>query len=221
MEKRVAGGFWPLGVFCVNDLYARHVVGCCHTHGIQMPEQVAVVGVNNSEVAGQLAEIPFSSVELQIEKIGYEAARLLAGMMDGEQPPAEPVLIQPKGVVVRQSSDLMAVNDAAVARALRLIRENALKQIDIGQIVLKVGISRRLLEMRFRAATGRSPYAEVVRLRVEKAKSLLATGDLPVSEVAEASGFGQAKQLHAIFTRETGMAPSLYRRLYRQPPTSP
>lgn len=215
MEERVAGGFWPLGVFCVNDTYARLVVGCCYAHGIHMPEQVAIVGVNNSEVADGLAEIPFSSVELQLENIGYRAMEMLADLIEGKKPPAKPILILPRRLVVRLSSDLMAVNDEAVARALRLIRENALKPVNIAEIVQKVGISRRLLEKRFKAATARSPYEEVLRLRVEKAKSLLANTDLLVSDVAEASGFGQAKQLHAIFTRETGMPPSAYRRQFK------
>jgi len=211
MEERVAGGAWPLGVFCVNDVYARFVVGCCAAHGIGMPGQVAIVGVNNSEVADGLAEIPFSSIELQLEHIGYRAMELLTRMLGGLKPPREPLLILPKQLVVRLSSDLMAVNDEAVARALRIIRENALRPIEIEEIVDQVGISRRLLEKRFKAAKIRSPYAEVLRLRVEKAKSLLAGTDWLVADIAEASGFSQSKQLHAIFTRETGMPPSVYR----------
>jgi len=215
--QRIAEGRWPLGVFCANDGYARFVVGCCAAHDIHMPEQVAVVGVNNSEVSDGLAEIPFSSVELQLEKIGFTAMEVLNGWIETGKRPEEPVLVPPKRVVVRLSSDLVAVNDEAVSHALRLIREDALNPIDIREIVRKVGVSRRILEKRFKDATGRTPYAEVLRLRIEKAKSLLADTNLRISEVAELSGFSHAKQLHVIFTRGTGMPPSAYRKQFQNP----
>jgi LacI family transcriptional regulator len=137
-------------------------------------------------------------------------------MIAGGKAPSEPILIPPKQVVVRTSSDLLAIQDAMIVRTLRLIREKAFQPMQIDDIVRQVPLSRRMLEKRFKAAVGRSPYSEVLRLRVERAKSLLADTDMPVSEVAEASGFGQAKQLHAIFTREVGMTPSTFRKTYRQ-----
>ena len=217
MEKRVAEGCCPLGIFCVNDVYARHLISCCVAHRIDVPEQVAVLGVHNSEIADGLAEIPFSSVELQLEKIGYTATEYLSTVIEKRKPPQTPILIPPQRVVVRVSSDLMAINDDAVARSIRLIRENAFKPLQMEDIVRKVGLSRRMFEKRFKAAVGRAPYAEVIRLRVEKARMLLAETNLRISEVASESGFGEGKHLHAIFTREVGVTPSLFRRKFQKP----
>jgi LacI family transcriptional regulator len=217
LAERISKGIWPLGVFCANDSYARFVVGSCFSNDIEMPEQVAVVGVNNSEVSDGLAEIPFSSVELQLEKIGYAAMELLSSWIENKKRPDEPALIPPKRVVVRLSSDLIAVKDEAVARALRLIREGALGPIEIRDVVRNIGVSRRILEKRFKDATGRTPYAEVLRLRVDKAKSLLAGTDLRISEVAEKCGFSNGKQLHIIFTRHTAMPPTAYRKKFQTP----
>ena len=205
----------PLGVFCATDIYARHVIGCCVENHLHVPEQVAVLGVDNSDTANGLAEIPFSSVEPQFDKIGYAAMELLAGLIAGKKPPKVPILIPPKRVVVRTSSDLLAIEDPMVVRALRAIRQRAYQPVQIDDIMRDVPLSRRMLEKRFKSAVGRSPYAEVLRLRVEKAKALLTDTDSSVAEVAELSGFGQAKQLHAIFTRETGVTPSAFRRKYR------
>ncbi len=217
LPERIAKGDWPLGVFCSSDTYARYVIGSCVAHNFQVPEQVAVVGVNNSEVSDGLAEIPFSSVELQLEKIGYSAMELLSQWIETKKRPDQPAAIPPRGLVMRRSSDLIAVDDVAVAHALRLIREGALGPIDIREVVKQVGVSRRILEKRFKDATGRTPYAEVLRLRVDKAKSLLVGTDLRISEVAEKSGFSYGKQLHVIFTRHTGMPPTVYRKKYQTP----
>ncbi len=217
MEARVAQGHCPLGVFCMNDIYARYVIGCCVWHGIQVPEQVAVVGVDNSELADGMSEMPFSSVELQLENIGSTAMSVLGDLIGGRPPPASPILLPPKRVVTRASSDLIAVSDPMIVRTLRLLRERAHQPVRIDEIVREIPLSRRMLERRFKAAIGRSPYAEVLRLRVEKARALLADTGLSVAEVAEKSGFGQAKQLHAIFTRETGVTPSSFRKNSRAP----
>jgi len=217
LPERIAKGDWPLGVFCYNDAYARFAIRSCVAHKFQVPEQVAVVGVNNSEVSDGLAEIPFSSVELPLEKIGYTAMELLSQWIETKKRPDEPAAIPPLRLVMRRSSDLIAVNDEAVVQALRLIREGALGPIDIREVVKRVGVSRRILEKRFKDATGRTPYAEVLRLRVDKAKALLAGTDLRISEVAEKSGFTYGKQLHVIFTRHTGMPPSIYRKKYQTP----
>ncbi len=215
IAELLAKGRSPLGIFCATDLYARHVIGCCVQNDIHVPEQVAVVGVDNSEMANGLVEIPFSSVEPQFDKIGYAAMELLADLIAGGNTPKSPILIPPKHVVVRASSDLLAVDDQMVVRALRAIRQRAYQPVQIDDIMREVPLSRRMLEKRFKAAVGRSPYAEVLRLRVEKAKALLKDTDLSVAEVAELSGFGQAKQLHAIFTREAGDTPSGFRKKFR------
>lgn len=157
-----------------------------------------------------------SSVRLRGEQVGYEACRLLIRLIAGEKPPQLPILIQLAGVTVRRSSDVIAVSDPAVAQALRLIREHATEPITIEQLLRDVPLSRRALETRFRELLGRSPYAEVMRLRVQKAKQLLAETNLRISEVAEQSGFGELRRLSVVFREKTGFTPSQYREQFRQ-----
>jgi len=207
----------PVGVFCHNDHYARMVIHFCALQGLVVPDQVAVVGVDNSEVAEGLAEIPITSVVLRCERIGFEAMALLARLMDGETAPGEPVLIAPERVVVRASSDLVAVDDPLVARALELARELAFRPVGIEDLLARLPFSRRVLEKRFRAALGRSPYSEILRLREEHAKQMLAETQLSVAEIAEACGFTHPKQLFRLFATRTGMTPATYRKRFSPP----
>ena len=217
LPEKVAAAQGPIGVFCLNDFYARMVVHFCALHGFRIPDQVAVVGVDNSEVAEGLAEVPITSVELRCERIGFEAMELLAGLMDGAAPPAEPVLIPPARVVVRASSDLVAVGDPLVARALETIREIAFLPVGIEELLKRVPASRRLLERRLRAAVGRPPYEEILRLREERAKQLLTETPTPIAEISEACGFSDPKQLYRLFTARLGMSPGAFRRRFAAP----
>ena len=205
----------PIGVFCLNDFYAGILVRFCMDHQIGMPDQVAVVGVDNSVRAEHASPLPFSSVELQLEKIGYTASEVLAEIIEGKPAPREPIRIPPKRIVVRRSSDLVAVQDPLLARSLKIIREQAFQAVQIGDIARQAGVSRRLLELRFREVLGRSPYAEVIRCRVEKAKQLLCDTDDTVAEIAYACGFEQPKLLHAAFKKSAGVTPTAFRRNFR------
>jgi len=215
MEARIAEGRYPLGVFGMNDAYARLVIGCCAAHGIRVPEQMGVLGADDSDSAAYLAEIPFSSVQLQGAKIGYTSMEKMEEMLNGKKKLAFPIMLPPKGVTVRASSDLIAVADPLVAHALQLIRERAFQAVQVAAIVRKLGVSRRKIEKHFRKALGRSPYEEVLRLRLEKAKTLLSETNLPISEIAEASGFSEPKLLHGLFTRQIKMTPTAYREKFR------
>jgi LacI family transcriptional regulator len=210
-------GSTPVGVFCSNDFYAKLLVRYCLDHDIRVPDQVAIVGVDNSDISEHLTALPISSVELQLAKIGYTASEVLAEIIEGKAPPREPIRIPPKCIVVRQSSDLAAVQDPLLARALKLIHEQACKPLQIADIARQAGVSRRLLEMRFRDVLGRSPYAEVLRCRVERAKLLLCDTDETVAEVAYTCGFEQPKLLHGAFKKSTGLTPAAFRRNFRHP----
>jgi LacI family transcriptional regulator len=186
--------------------------------GLRVPEDVAVVGVDNDELICETSRVPLSSVAVSAERIGFEAASLLERMMKGEAVDVGPLCIPPQGVVVRQSSDVLAIEDENVADALRYIADNAHKPIGVEDVLDHLTISRRQLEKRFQTVLGRSPAAEIRRIRIEKAKHLMDSTNLPLSRIAERSGFHDVSFLGKSFRRETGMTPTQYRRRTR--PTS-
>jgi LacI family transcriptional regulator len=177
-----------------------------------VPEEVAVVGVDNDEVLCELSDPPLTSVVPDAAGIGYAAAVLLDGLMAGQTPPANPILVAPLGIITRGSSDVLALEDRQLVAGLRFLRGNAFRRIDMSEVAKAAGLSRRALERRFRLEIGRSPKAEVIRLRIERAKELLHETDWPLAEIAEKTGFTHGEYLHAVFTRKTGMTPGVFRK---------
>ena len=204
----------PCAVFCCNDFFARFAVDMLRRLRIDVPGEIAVLGVNNDLVYCEMAAIPLSSIELNGVKQGYEAARLLARLLHGDAPPAEPIWVPPARVVVRRSTDGLAISDEMVARALRLLRTGAFSPLAVDEIAKEVGVSRRVLELRFQAELGQSPYSEVLRCRLERAKELLTTSALSIHAVASAVGFQEARELHKLFQKRLALTPGEYRRRY-------
>jgi LacI family transcriptional regulator len=206
----------PCGVLCATDFYAMRLVSACRTAGIIVPEQVAVLGVDNDPVFCGVCFPRLSSIDLGSDRIGYEAAALLDRMMGGKRPPQKGVCVEPRQVVTRESTDVLAVDDAGMAQAVRLIREQACRPLRVGQVAAAVGLSRRVFEQRFRRALHRSPKEEMLRVRIERAKMLLSTSDLAVSLVARKSGFSSPEYFARAFRRQTGTTPRTYRRQRRR-----
>jgi LacI family transcriptional regulator len=207
----------PAGVFACHDVWALQVVEACRLGGLRVPEEVAVVGVDNDDLICELARPSLSSVVVPAERVGYEAAALLERLLAGEPPPRDPVLLPPPGVVARQSSDVLAIGDPDVAAALRYLRDHAHAPLRVADVLRAVPISRRALERRFRALLGRGLAEEIRRVRVERAKHLLATTELRMAEVTERAGFASQPQLSRVFRRETGLTPTAFRRRVRNP----
>jgi LacI family transcriptional regulator len=174
--------------------------------------------VDNDEVECLLSHPPLSSVVNPAEQIGYEAARLLDRLMSGKAPPRQPIYVRPAHVVTRQSTDVIAVADPDVSRAVAFIRDHAAEKIGAAEVVLSLSIARRRLERRFRGCLGRTILEEIQRVRVERAKHLLAETDLPMPVVAGRSGFSTPQRLAAVFRRATGQSPLTYRRQVRLRP---
>jgi LacI family transcriptional regulator len=202
----------PLGLVAANDLHGLRALDACRRAGLAVPEEVAVVGADDDAEVCELSDPPLSSVTFHPERVGFEAAALLDRMMRGRAAPGEPLLVPPLGVSARQSSDILAIDDAEVARALHYIRRHALEGISVEEVLAEVPLSRRVLEHRFRRRLGRTPKEEIQRLRFEEAKSLLATTDLPLARISDRLGFHQPAYLSAAFRREAGVTPSAYRR---------
>jgi len=201
----------PCGVMGCNDVWAHDVILACQSIGLRVPEDIAVVGVDNDELVCELAEVPISSVAVAAQRIGYQAATILAEGMAGRPMPSEPVEVPPMGVVTRQSSDILAIADQEVARAVQYIRDHAHESLNVEDVLRDLSISRRQLEQRFQTALGRSPASEIRRVRVERAKHLLEETDVPLGQIALDCGFTDAARLSKVFGRETGMTPSRYR----------
>jgi LacI family transcriptional regulator len=202
----------PVGVFACYDGRALQVLEACQLLGLQVPEEVAVLGVDNDELVCELANPPLSSVQPNARRSGYEAAALLARMMGGEKKAVAPThQVQPVRVVERQSTDVVAVEDAKVAAALKFIRLHACEGVDVGDVLRAVPMSRTRLEQKFKALLGHSPHRQLVQQRIARAKHLLAESKVAISEVAEQAGFDNASYLSVAFRRETGLSPFAYR----------
>ncbi len=202
----------PIGVFAANDELASCVVDAARSTAMAIPEQVAVLGVDNDDVVLQRSLMPLSTIELPAARLGYEAAALLDRLMDGEKAKPRPASdFPPVRVVARQSTDISAVGDADVAMAMRLIRDRAISQVSMQDIAAAVAMSTRSLELRFRKAIGQSPGEFLIRTRLEQAQRLLLETDLKLSAIAKRSAFCSISHFGSIFRRYVGMTPTAYR----------
>ena len=202
----------PVGLMASTDQVGYWLLDACARAGIVVPEQAAVVGAENEETLCMMASPPLSSVAYNASRIGYVAAKLLDSLMQGEAPPDGPVLIPPLHIVMRQSSDVVAIDDPQVARAVQFIRENACDGITVHDVVRAADMSRSSLERRIRSLLGRSPHDEILRVRLEQARQLLARTDLSLEAVAQRCGFQTPQYFSTAFRRESQLTPGAYRK---------
>jgi LacI family transcriptional regulator len=202
----------PIGVMACNDIRGQQILNLCRRLDLAVPEEVAIIGVDNDEILCELSDPPLSSVAPDTLRIGYDAATLLDRMMAGGQPPPDPILIPPSGIVTRRSTEVLALDDRQLAVGLRFIRDHAFDPITINEVAKVASMCRRVFERRFAAKMGRSPKAEVVRLRLEKVKRLLTDTDWNLSQIAEKTGFNYGEYLHTVFTQKIGITPGEFRR---------
>ncbi len=205
----------PVGVLAANDMRARHVLEACRRFGFRVPDDVTVLGVDNDELICELATPPLSSIVQGTEEIGYRAARLLDALMRRRNQRVTHILVDPVTIVERASTDLIATSNRVVADALRVIRQQACDRIGVSQVAEEIGVSRSTLDSHFRRVVGRSVHNEILRVQVNTARTLLATTDLPLEEIARRTGFCHAQYLSAIFKRKCGQTPGDYRRRAR------
>jgi LacI family transcriptional regulator len=202
----------PVGVMACYDISGQRLLDACRDLDVAVPEQVAVIGVDNDPLICNLSTPPLSSVIPDKFHTGYRAAEILDRMMFGEELGAEAHRIDPLGVETRQSTDVMAIDDSEVALAMRVIREQACKGIKVAQLCRHVSISRRALDERFKKLIGRTPHDEIVRVRLERVKRLLVETDLTMEAISRAAGFAHVEYLSTAFKKHTGIPPSEFRR---------
>ncbi len=205
----------PVGLLTWNAVRGRQITEACRHAGIGVPEQVAVLGGERDELMSDASSPPLSTIDQSEYRVGQEAAKLLESLMKGDKPPRKPIVIPPGGVIERQSTDTLAIDDVQVAAALRYIHEHAHQPIQVEDVLDHVPLSRRLLEQRFKKLLDRSPAAEIRRVHLERAKRLLVETDLPIPRVAGASGFNQPEVFTRAFSKAFGMPPSTYRKVNR------
>jgi LacI family transcriptional regulator len=203
---------YPLGIFCYNDCVAADIVDACIENGIRIPDQVAVLGVDNDPVICDCVQVPLSSVRHDLEGMAYEAAALLDRLMNGEQPPEVPQRIAPKGVVTRKSTEVLAVENPEVAGALGYIQENFPRgNLSVEDVVAHGRIPRRSLERAFRDELQRTILHEILRVRVNHAQKLLETTRHSVTDIAVRSGFASLNHFYRVFRDRTGLTPRAFR----------
>jgi LacI family transcriptional regulator len=203
----------PVAVVAVGDELAVHVLDACRAAGRMVPEQVAVVGFDNDQITCEHALVPLSSVDTNLEEIGYRAAALLDRLMDGEPIPAKPTRVPPRGLVVRQSSNLIAIDHPEVARAVRyLLAYYTDPGLTIADVAAATDTSRRNLDRTFVRTLGRTVAEELSRVRLEHAKRLLAETERTVGAIAAEAGFTGRDHLRQALHRATGLTPRAYRR---------
>ena len=205
----------PVAVFATNDVIGNRVVDLAVEAGLAVPEAVAVVGVDNDPALCLLSRPPLSSVDLSSRHIGYAAAEIMQDVLDGKVRRDRTVVVPPRRLVHRQSSNTLAVADAEVAAALTFIRKNATRGIDVEAVLRRLPISRRSLELRFRHLLRRTPRQEILRVQIEEAKALLATTDRQVGDVAAIAGFSSQTRFGIVFRQHVGETPSAYRKRYK------
>jgi LacI family transcriptional regulator len=204
----------PIGIYSAGDLHAARLLDFCRELNIAVPEEMAIMGIGNDPVICESVFPTLSSLDLDGRRIGYEAAILLDQKMAGKQP-KETVYVQPSHVAIRQSTDLMVIEDADVAQAMRYIREFACSGIDVPRVAEAVGVSSSVLERRFQQHLGRTPKAEIMRIRIERAKMLLSQTDKTSMSIAHKSGFHSLAYFTYAFRSRVGMTPNAYRRSKR------
>jgi LacI family transcriptional regulator len=203
----------PLAVFAANDLWGFELVQAARERRLHVPEDVAILGVDNDQLICEIAHPPLSSIRLGAERIGREAVALLGRLLRGKPPEAGLLRVPPLDVVTRHSTDVLAVEDPEVAGALRHIRQHAAEGLSVKQLLTALPVNRRTLERRFVRALGHTPLEEIRRVRFERVKALL-RADLAIYDVAARCGFASAAYLTTSFLQATGMTPSVYRRRF-------
>jgi LacI family transcriptional regulator len=202
----------PVGIFAAYDIKGQQILDACRDLQFAVPEQVAVIGVDNDQQLCDLCTPPLSSVIPDSRGAGYRAASLLQEMMDGKAVSNAGMLMPPVGIAERHSTDVLAVDDPIVFEALHYIRRQACEGIQVNDVADRVDVSRRSLEFRFAKILGRSPHQEIERVRMNRIKQLLTTTELSLQRIAEKTGFPNPDYMATAFKRANGCSPGEFRR---------
>lgn len=201
----------PCGIMGCNDLAANFVIQSCVQLGIMVPDEIAVIGVDNDLIYCQMSPVPLTSIELDTQRMGWEAASLLHRLINGESAPEAPFAISPIKIVERASTDFLAIDDVLVKKALVIIRDRASDGITVEQLVEQVGVSRRHLERRFAAVMHTSVCNQITRYQMVRALELVKGTTLTLNAVARRSGFKNTAHFCTAFKKFYHKTPTEFR----------
>ena len=203
----------PIGIMASNDERGLRVLDACRRHNHRVPEQVAVIGVDNDEYLCDLSVPPLTSIDVNAEQVGIVAAELLDRLMSGQMKAVDvrPVIIPPRGIVTRRSTDMLASEDPAVNLAVAFIHENASRGIQVPDVAAHVKMSRASLEPRIKKILGRTIHQEIQRIQLDLVKKLLVAGILPLKQISREAGFSCVQYMNRVFRNATGETPAKYR----------
>jgi LacI family transcriptional regulator len=217
VSEELAGLPKPVAVFCYNDCVAADIIGACTQEGIQVPDEVAVLGVDDDSMLCESLHTPLSSVRHDLEGMAYEAAALLDRLMDGGDVPDEIQRVPPKGITTRRSTDILAVDDRNVARALRYIWDHfANSTLSVDDVAEATGVNRRVLEKAFRKELSHGINEELIRTRLRAVARRLEGTDASVTDIASQTGYTRPNHLFRTFRRHYGTSPRQYREACRK-----
>ena len=202
----------PVGLLACYDIRGRQALDACRRAGLAVPDEVAVLGVDDDELLCGLSSPPLSSVIPDSSGAGRLAAELLDAVFRGERLEHDEWLLPPVGIATRQSTDVLAIDDELVVAAVRFIREHACGGIKVADVVRGLDVSRRVLESRFTRRVGHTPHEEIARVQFRRVEQLLAETDLALATIASRTGFRHTEYLTVAFTRRHGVSPSRWRR---------
>lgn len=205
----------PLALMACNDDRAQHAIEACRLADLSVPDDVSILGVDNDELICELADVPLSSVALSTKMAGYMSSELLDKLIKGEEKMnSQEIPVRPTHIVTRQSTDILAIDDPNVSTAVRFIRENAKKALQVEDVANAAAISRRVLEKRFRKLLNRSVFNEIRRVRTKHCIKLLLETNMSISEIADTLNFRGVAHISRYFRKEAGMSLTDYRKKY-------
>jgi len=210
----------PCGVMVCSDQRGARLLEACRRARVLVPDEVAVIGADDDEPLCEVCHPTLSSVRPDHFRVGFEAAGLLDRMMKGEAAPRQAILVEPQGVSTRLSSEVLAIEDRQIATVLRIIREQEARSISVDELAQLAGLSRSVLQRRFRATMGHSIHQEILRVRIQRARFLLSESDLTLAEIAERTGFRHQEYMGSVFKERLDKTPGEIRRAGRPPETS-
>jgi LacI family transcriptional regulator len=204
----------PIAIMACNDERGQEIIRACEFTGLHIPEEISILGVDNDEITCILSDIPLSSIALNIERAGYEAAELLDKLMDGEKMSGQIITISPTHIITRRSTDICAIVDEDIADAMNFIRENVKTNITAEMVADAVSLSRRSLYTRFKQVLGGTVHQEIVRMRIAEVGRMLTETNMTLSQIALALGYPDVKHISRCFKNIMGVSARVYRQHY-------
>ncbi|GHT66670.1 XylR family transcriptional regulator [Bacteroidia bacterium] len=201
----------PIAIMACDDNQGHHIAEVCKQCGIKIPEEIALLGVDNDNAVCTLSDPPLSSINQAVKKGGYETAQLMSRMIQNPNGKYEDVVVYPTHIITRKSTDIYATNDKYISATLKYIHQNVDKKMTIGTIIKQIPLSRRLLENRFKQEIGVPIYTYIMNLRIEKFAHQLLESNLSIMEIAEEIGYSDYKNIARRFKKIKGCTPSEYK----------